>query len=85
MNIRGPVHKIHALGGEGVFPPAGPAPSCSQGPLAPYCLPVHCPLLLGSLLLSAAAEVGEATATAAALASHEPGFWLSSTPPVVAH
>ncbi|KAK1339900.1 hypothetical protein QTO34_018460 [Cnephaeus nilssonii] len=32
--------------------------------------------------LWAAAESGEAPATATALANHEPGFWLSSTPPV---
>nr|KAF6324866.1 hypothetical protein mMyoMyo1_008320 [Myotis myotis] len=37
---------------------------CSLGPLAPYCPP--------------AVEVGEARTTAAALASHEPGFWLNS-------
>ncbi|KAK1337559.1 hypothetical protein QTO34_002192 [Cnephaeus nilssonii] len=31
------------------------------------------------------AEVGEAPATTAVLASREPGFWLSGTPPVRAH
>ncbi|EPQ04854.1 Cytochrome b5 [Myotis brandtii] len=41
----------------------------------------HC-----SLLSSAAVASGEVpNAVAAALTSHEPGFWLSSTPPVGAH
>ncbi|KAK1336223.1 hypothetical protein QTO34_004027 [Cnephaeus nilssonii] len=35
---------------------------------------------LSLLLLSAASEAGETPATAAALASPEPGFWLSGTP-----
>ncbi|KAK1328042.1 hypothetical protein QTO34_012464 [Cnephaeus nilssonii] len=36
-------------------------------------------------ILSAAMEAGEAPATTAALASHQPGFWLSGAPPVGAH
>ncbi|ELK33022.1 Tubulin alpha chain [Myotis davidii] len=36
-------------------------------------------------ILSAATEVEEAPATTAALASHEPGFWLSGAPPVGVH
>ncbi|CAK6436760.1 unnamed protein product [Pipistrellus nathusii] len=42
-------------------------PSCTLGPLTPYSL--------------SAAEAGDAPVTTAALASHEPGFWLSGTPP----
>ncbi|ELK36449.1 Syntaxin-binding protein 5-like protein [Myotis davidii] len=36
-------------------------------------------------VLSAAVEAGEAPTTAAVLTSCEPGFWLSSAPPVGAH
>ncbi|KAK1337399.1 hypothetical protein QTO34_002025 [Cnephaeus nilssonii] len=36
-------------------------------------------------ILSTSVVVGQAPATAAALASHEPSFWLSGTPPVGAH
>ncbi|KAK1340752.1 hypothetical protein QTO34_017145 [Cnephaeus nilssonii] len=36
-------------------------------------------------ILNVATEVGEAPATAAALASREPSFWLSDAPPVGAH
>lgn len=50
-------------------------PSHSSGPLAPY----------GSPLLSTVMEAGEDPATADALASREPGFWMSSAPPVGTH
>ena len=36
-------------------------------------------------ILSAATEAGEASTTAAVLPSYEPGFWLSSTPPMGGH
>ncbi|KAK1341483.1 hypothetical protein QTO34_017894, partial [Cnephaeus nilssonii] len=52
-------------------------------PLIPYRLPESCSLPQGLLLLSAAVEAGEAPATTTALTSHEPGFWLSSAPPVL--
>ncbi|KAK1334857.1 hypothetical protein QTO34_004428 [Cnephaeus nilssonii] len=51
------------------------------GPLAPYRQPARCSLPLGSLLLTASTEAGEAPATTAALSSHEPGLWLNGTPP----
>lgn len=66
---RGSVHKIPALRGEN--PSARTALSCSSGALR------GCP--------TDAPEAEEALTTAAALASHEPGFWLSLTPPVGTH
>ncbi|KAK1338315.1 hypothetical protein QTO34_001430 [Cnephaeus nilssonii] len=47
--------------------------------------PCACYSDVGSDILSAAVEAGEATATAAVLTSCEPGFWLSGAPPVGTH
>ncbi|ELK36011.1 Olfactory receptor 7A17 [Myotis davidii] len=58
------------------------------GSLSPNCTFSHvhgAGLSRQSDILSADVEVGEVPITAAALASHEPSFWLSSAPPVGAY
>lgn len=86
MHTRGLVHEICALEWGALARSAsshspGPLGGC-PGPLTPHHLPARS-LLLSSLLLSTAAEAGEAPSTA--LASHKPSFWLSGSPPVGVH